>query len=96
MIVIEGFQSAKSTLSRRAPAEFYPVSPALSRRLREVFGAEIEPEPAVRQIIDEVREKGDTALLDFTLKIDGVAEDEKTVTVAPDESTTISFDTPTT
>jgi hypothetical protein len=29
------------------------------------------------------------------LKIDGEVEDEKTVTVAPNESTTISFDAPT-
>jgi len=31
----------------------------------------------------------------ITLKIDGVVEDEKTVTVAPNESTTISFSAPT-
>lgn len=72
MIVVEGFQSAKSALSRRATTEFPPVSPALSQRLREVFGVEIEPEQAVRQIIDEVRSRGDAALINYTLKIDGI------------------------
>ena len=72
MIVVEGFQSAKSALARRATTEFPPVPPALSRRLREVFGVEIEPEQAVRQIIDEVRSRGDAALINYTLKIDGI------------------------
>jgi len=69
--IIEGFQSAKSVLSRQAPTELYPVSPALRQRLRELFAVD-DPEPAVRQIIDEVRNRGDSALLDYTLKIDGI------------------------
>ncbi len=71
MKIIEGFQSAKSVLSRQAPTELYPVSPALRQRLRELFAVD-DPEPAVRQIIDEVRNRGDSALLDYTLKIDGI------------------------
>ena len=39
-----------------------------------MFGSE-DPEQVVRHIIDEVRSRGDGALLDFTLKIDGVALD---------------------
>jgi len=68
---IEGFKSAKEVLSRQAPAEFYPVSPVLRQSLKEMFGVD-EPEPAVGQIIDEVRNRGDAALFDYTLKIDGV------------------------
>ena len=71
MITIEGFESAKSVLSRQVLGEFYPVSPALKQRLKEMFGVS-EPEQAVRQIIDEVRNRGDAALLDYTLRIDGV------------------------
>ncbi len=70
-MIIEGFQSAKSALSRQATADFYLVSPALRRRLTEMFGTE-DPEQAVKQIINQVRNRGDEALLDFTLKIDGV------------------------
>ena len=72
MIIIEGFQTAKSKLSRRAPAKFYPESPALSRRLREIFGIEIGPEEAVERIANEVRSRGDAALIDYALKIDGI------------------------
>jgi histidinol dehydrogenase len=55
--IIEGFKSAKSILSRQAP--------------REVFGGD-DREQVVRQIIDEVRRRGDAALLDYTQRFDGV------------------------
>ena len=54
--IIEGFKAAKGRLCR-------PAS-------REMFGD--EREQLVRQIIDEVRTKGDKAVLDYTLKLDGV------------------------
>ena len=72
MKVIEGFRSAKSALTRRATTELYTVSPALSQGLKNVFGVEIEPESAVKQIADEVRSRGDAALIDYTRRIDGV------------------------
>ena len=56
MKIIEDFQVAKSALSRQASVKFY----------------ESEPEPAVRQIVNEVRNRGDAALLDYTLKFDGI------------------------
>ena len=71
MEIVEGFSSARAVLSRSVPTELYPVSPALRQRLREVFAVD-EPEAAVRQIIDEVRQRGDAALFDYALKIDGV------------------------
>jgi len=71
LIIIEGFQLAKTVLSRQTPTEFYPVSPALGQRLKKMFGTE-DPEQAVRQIIKEVRNRGDAALFDYTLKIDGI------------------------
>ncbi len=55
MKIIEGFKLAKEILSREAP--------------REVFGG--DREPAVRQIIDEVRRRGDAALFDYTKRFDG-------------------------
>ena len=56
MKIIEGFQVAKSALSRQTAFEFY----------------ESDLEPAVRQIVNEVRNRGDAALLDYTLKFDGI------------------------
>jgi len=69
--IIEGFSPAKSVLSRQVAADFYLASPALKQRLQEMFGTE-DPEQAVRQIINEVGNRGDKALLDLTLKIDGI------------------------
>jgi histidinol dehydrogenase len=54
--IIEGFEPAKAALSRLTSAEFYQT----------------DLEPKVRQIIDEVRRRGDAALFDYTKKFDGV------------------------
>jgi len=56
--IIEGFQSARESLSRQAPTWETP-------------GAD-EREQAVKEIIDEVRRRGDAALFDYTLKFDSV------------------------
>ena len=72
LVIVEGFELAKSVLGRQPLAELYSVSPVVKQRLREIFGVEIEPEQAVRQIISDVRQKGDASLVDYTLKIDGV------------------------
>ncbi|HEY83082.1 MAG TPA: histidinol dehydrogenase [Dehalococcoidia bacterium] len=71
MRMIKGFAQAKAALSRPTPAEAYPVSPALQKRLKEIFGTD-DAEQAVRQIIGEVRERGDVALFDLAFRIDGV------------------------
>ena len=71
MRIIEGFESAREALSRQIPIESYPVSPKLRERLKEMFGVD-DPEQVVRQIITDVRKRGDAALFDLTLKIDGI------------------------
>lgn len=71
MKIIEGFVAAKAALSRQAPSGLYPVSPRMQQRLKELFGVDT-PEQAVQQIVTEVRNRGDKALLDYTLKIDGI------------------------
>ena len=58
MKIIKGFQSAKLVLSRRDPAQ-------------EMFEVD-DREQTVRQIIDEVRRRGDAALIEYTEKFDGV------------------------
>ena len=57
MKIIEGFDVARPLLSRRVPGE---------------MAGGVGLETAVRQIIDEVRDRGDAALFDYTLKFDGV------------------------
>jgi histidinol dehydrogenase len=53
---IEGFEPAKAALSRLSSTELY----------------QNELEPQVRQIIDEVRNRGDAALFNYTEKFDSV------------------------
>jgi histidinol dehydrogenase len=57
MKIIEDYNKAKSLLSRQA----VPVA-----------GSDVELEKAVRQIVDDVRLRGDAALFDYTQKFDGV------------------------
>ena len=71
LTIIEGFEQAKSALSRQATAEFSLISPAHKQKLAQMFGTE-DPEQAVKQIIDEVRSKGDKALVGYASRIDGV------------------------
>jgi histidinol dehydrogenase len=56
--IIQDFELAKKLLSRQTP-------------MAQALGID-EREQAVRQIIDDVRRSGDTALFDYTEKFDGV------------------------
>ncbi|MBN1862132.1 MAG: histidinol dehydrogenase [Dehalococcoidales bacterium] len=71
MEIIEGFTHAELALSRRDAADFSRVSPALRKKLEAMF-ATGDPEAVVKQIIGEVRSRGDKALIELTAKIDGV------------------------
>ena len=70
MRIIEGFEPAKELLERQPGTDFSPDSPDLRQRIKQVFGSEMSPEEAVAQIIDDVREMGDSALFSYSLKID--------------------------
>ena len=71
MRIVKDFKEAKAKLSRQGKFGDYPVSPALKKRLKQMFDTE-DPEQAVKQIIDEVQIRGDAALFDLTLRIDRV------------------------
>lgn len=51
---------------------FAQVKPLLSRQAVTGLGDDADREQSVRQIIEEVRRRGDAALFDFTQKFDGV------------------------
>ena len=72
MIIIEGFETAKLALSRQVSTEFYEPPSELQHGFKDAAGADVELEVAVRQIIDEVRRRGDAALFDYELRFDGV------------------------
>jgi histidinol dehydrogenase len=67
-----GFRDATRAARRFAePA----LDGATRRRLSDVFGRELSADDAVREIVADVRERGDVALREWTLRIDGVAVD---------------------
>lgn len=59
-----------------------PLGEGVQKKLRAVFGAEISANEAVERIIKEVRQHGDTAVLEFTARIDGVKLEELKVSEA--------------
>lgn len=70
--VIEGLAAAREHISRLRRGQESTPPPAVARRLREVFGRDISPEEAVARIVDDVRLRGDAALDDYALRIEGV------------------------
>ena len=72
MRIVRDFEEAKALL-QRSPFEHGELPIEMKQKIRDVFGEELAPEEAVRRIIAEVRNKGDTALFDYTERIDGVA-----------------------
>jgi histidinol dehydrogenase len=72
VIIIQGFETAYSVLSRRPSFESLPLSPKLREDIKEVFGRELTLEQVVEEIIAEVQRRGDAALMDYTSKFDGV------------------------
>ena len=58
MKIIEGFDKAKSILSR----QIYRIRRWIAMNRRKI----------VRQIVNDVRDRGDAALFDYTEKFDGV------------------------
>ena len=72
MITIVGFEAAKKSLERQAGNGYGRISPAVAQRTESIFGEGITPELAVNKIIDDVREKGDSALRKYTKLIDGI------------------------
>jgi len=72
MIKIFSVEEAQQTILRREMALEPAVPPSLQASLDRLFGRGATPETAVSHILRDVRQKGDAALRDWTLKIDGV------------------------
>ena len=72
MKVIRDIEIAKSTLLNRISFEQYSVSREMRQKIEEMFGEGLTIEQVVEQIISSVRDSGDSALFDYTRKLDGV------------------------
>ena len=69
--VFEDLAEARQALLARRALGSAETPASVQQRLREVFGRELTPEQAVVQILDDVRARGDAAVLDYTARIDG-------------------------
>lgn len=72
MKIIKGFKAAKERLERQPGTTYGNVSPGIVKKTAGIFGKAISPEQVVEQIVSDVRQKGDIALIDYTEKIDGI------------------------
>ena len=70
MIQIYSLEEAeKSILIRKSIVET-PVSPQINNQIIKIFGKPLTPQEVVKRIINDVIEKGDLALIEWTKKLD--------------------------
>ena len=70
MIQIYSLEEAeKSILIRKSIVET-PVSPQINNQIIKIFGKPLSPQEVVKRIINDVIEKGDLALIEWTKKLD--------------------------
>ncbi|MEM8533858.1 MAG: histidinol dehydrogenase [Chloroflexota bacterium] len=70
--IFDDIEQAQQTILRRVMFDEVTVSPALLDANERLFGARITPSEAVDRIIQDVRTHGDSALFEWTAKLDGV------------------------
>ncbi len=82
LLRIYNLDEARKTLLKRVPPDEIYVPESVHERVAAIFGELLSPDEAVRRIIRDVRENGDTALKDWTQRIDGVALESPKVSAA--------------
>ncbi len=75
--------SAKASIMKRAAMDDMEVPEAVLERTERLFGERLNPSQAVERILKDIRQRGDTALQEWTKRLDGQAPDS--VRVSPEE-----------
>jgi histidinol dehydrogenase len=91
MLRIIELEQALETILKRRPFDEIEVSEKQRERTRAIFGADLSPEQAVRQILKDVRLRGDDALVEWTRKFDDV-ETSVDKLVVSDEDIAAAYD----
>jgi len=65
-------QTASQTILKRTPPDEFPVSQRVLDGITELFGERLTPEEAVTRILKDVRTNGDSALHNWTQRLDHV------------------------
>lgn len=69
-------EARQTLLCRRDTFALDEVPDAVREGIRRLFGQDLTPEAAVTRILDDVRQRGDEALRDWTMRIEGLALDD--------------------
>lgn len=71
MLKVYDPQTARSSFLVRQSLEDTPLSPAVQASILRLFGEVLTPAQVVERILKDVRARGDDALRDWTVKLDG-------------------------
>jgi histidinol dehydrogenase len=72
MLRIYDLDEALTGILKRRPIDEFPVSESMRQRTIATFGADIPPQEVVRRILNDVRQRDDAAVVEWTKKLDGV------------------------
>lgn len=75
------YTEALTGILKRKPIDEAPVSASMRQRTIATFGADLPPQEAVKRILQDVRARGDDAIIDWTNKLDGVTLNKEAIEV---------------
>jgi histidinol dehydrogenase len=84
MIQIFTAETAARTILKRIPSEDVIIPDSMLDRIASLFGERLTPEQAVGRILQDIRQRGDAALSDWSSRIDGYSP-EHGFRVSPEE-----------
>lgn len=76
-------QTARQTILKRSSLEETPIPAAMQAGIKKIFGEALSPAQVVDRIMEDVKERGDAALSEWTEKLDGKAPE--TISVPEEE-----------
>jgi histidinol dehydrogenase len=82
MLKIYDPNTARSSFLKRQPLEDTPLPPSFQANILRLFGETLTPAQVVERILKDVRTRGDVALRDWTVKLDGQAPQDFRVSPA--------------
>ena len=72
IVTVYDVPAAKTSILRRSAWDEVKITPGLQAGIERVFGKPLTPDQAVRTILHEVRTRGDAALFEYNMRIEGV------------------------
>ncbi|HVN16017.1 MAG TPA: histidinol dehydrogenase [Anaerolineales bacterium] len=72
MLKVYDPQAARQTILKRTPPDEFPVSSRVLDNIEKLFSERLTPDEAVARILKDVRMNGDSALQEWTKRLDGL------------------------